>query len=167
MKLAYAALQGVTGLADQTLVLAEGGSPPPDLFVIGGGTGSGKTRLLEAIMAAKETAGPYLGMVRSEDWCDGEHTARVELHFTLNDEERALAASAPSPARVVAAWGRAGTRVECDRAVSHLLSRYEHEPTLSKFEYVPENRQRAWGARCDGLGAFEQPAPDVEGPAEV
>lgn len=155
MKLAHAALEGVTGLADQTIVFAESGAPP-DLFVIGGGPGSGKTRVLEAIIAAKETAGPYVGMVRPEDWCSPERPARVELHFVLGDQERALAPSSPSPARVVVAWGPSGTRVECDRAVSKLLSRYEHEPEVSKFEYVPENRQRAWGARADGLGAFEQ-----------
>lgn len=156
MKLARATLHGVTGLADVSLVLAEGSAQPPDLFVLGGGPGSGKTRVLEAIIAAKETAGPYLGMVRPEAFCDGDREARVELYLALDEQERALAPSAGTPARVVVTWSRSGTRVECDRALARLLASYEHEPSTSKFDYVPETRQRAWGARSDGLGALEQ-----------
>ena len=53
-------------------------------------------------------------------------------------------------------WSGDRTDYEIHRGVSRLLSRYDHDPAHGKREYFPEGRQRAWGARSDGLGALEQ-----------
>jgi RecA/RadA recombinase len=158
MKLAHVAVGGIRGLPDLSFSLQAGGtSEPYDNFVLFGPSGSGKTRLLEAIIAAKETVGPYVGMVRPSDWMrDEKKGAHVELSFSLNEEERLAAPNAGSPARVLARWTSQGLGSEADRGLVRLLERYEHVPNSGKFEYLPENRQRAWGARSDGLGALEQ-----------
>ena len=158
MKLAHVDVRGIRGLPDLSFSLQAGGTGEPyDSFVIVGPCGSGKTRLLETIIAAKETIGPYVGMVRPSDWMrDEKQGARVELAFSLNEEERLAAPNAGSPARALALWSSHGLGSEADRGLVRLLERYEHLPTSGKFEYFPENRQRAWGARSDGLGALEQ-----------
>jgi hypothetical protein len=148
MKIASVSLAGISGLPDQSFALA------PDLAVIAGPPGSGKTRLLEAILAAKEVVGPYVGMVRAEDWvADPVRGATLTLELTLDPKERELCAGS-ARARVQMAAGR--VIHESERGLQKLLARYEHSPATGKFEYFAENRQLAWGARVDGLGEMEQ-----------
>ena len=59
MKLARVSFLGVRGLADATYDLVGPSGVPHDLVVVTGPTASGKTRFLEAVVAAKEAIAPY------------------------------------------------------------------------------------------------------------
>lgn len=161
MKVSRLALRGVASLPDLEcdLVSATTGRPH-DLVVISGPPASGKTRLCEVMLAAIETVGPYLGVVRAADWyADPVRGARVELGLWLDEapsDASSASTSSGGSVRAVVDFDGNGVRRDVDRAVARRLSRYDHDPAHGKREYFPEGRQRAWGARQDGLGAVEQ-----------
>lgn len=156
MKVSRLALRGVASLPDLEcdLVSATTGRPH-DLVIVSGPPASGKTRLCEALLAALETVGPYLGVVRAADWyADPVRGARIELGVSL--DETPDGSGSGGTVRAVVDLDGNGVRRDVDRAVARQLSRYDHDPAHGKREYFPEGRQRAWGARQDGLGAVEQ-----------
>jgi hypothetical protein len=157
VKLSGLSLRDVRGLADQRLSFSVSpAARPSDLVLVTGAPGSGKTRFLEAVIAAFEVTGPYLGIVRGEDWAYGARPGSVELQLWLDDEERALAPTASTPALAAVTFSSSGATPHIDRTLSRLLSRYDHAPGTSKREYFADNRQLAWGARSDGLEPLEQ-----------
>lgn len=152
MKISRFAARGVLGLRDLDLDF-EAGAPggPRDLVIVSGPPASGKTRLFDLMLAALEAIGPYHGMVRATDWCaDLGKGARVELGLSVEGSPEGAAE------RAVVDFTADGVRTAVNRRVAKLVSRYDHDPTHGKREYFPEGRQRAWGARCDGLGELEQ-----------
>lgn len=157
-------MRGVAALPDvERDLTAAGSGRPHDLIVVTGPAGSGKTRLCEVILAALETVGSYHGIVHASDWyADAAQGAHVELGLWLEEgpdgpdgpaEERGRV---PASAQVRVDFTSRGVKSVVDRAVRRQLSRYDHHPAHGKREYFPEGRQRAWGARCDGLGSAEQ-----------
>ncbi|APR81312.1 Hypothetical protein A7982_06659 [Minicystis rosea] len=162
MKISRFAARGVLGLRDLDLdfsagaVGASGG--PRDVVIISGPPASGKTRLFDLMLAALEAVGPYHGMVRASDWCaDLGKGARVELGLLLEGLEGSVEGSpGGAAARAVVDFTADGVLTAVDRRVAKVVSRYDHDPAHGKREYFPEGRQRAWGARCDGLGELEQ-----------
>ncbi|HTJ83934.1 MAG TPA: hypothetical protein VL400_19580, partial [Polyangiaceae bacterium] len=163
MKLSRIGLKGVAGLPD---LEAEFGASPPGLVFVEGGPASGKTRLIEAVLACLEVAGPYHGIVRAEDWVapgGAFQRAEMQLDFALDEVEHEDArAFGPlgEEARVVVSFerGPAGHTVQrrVDRGLARLLERYAHDGRAGKREYFPETRQLAWGSRNDGTGALQQ-----------
>lgn len=153
MKLSRLAVRGVAGLPDLDLDLGSApGGRPHDLVVITGPAASGKTRLCELVLAALEAVGGYQGIVRGEDWhADAERGARVDLTMQMDGD-----AAGGAEASATVHFRQGAVVREAPRAVSRALSRYDHDPAHGKREYFPEGRQRAWGARQDGLGAAEQ-----------
>jgi hypothetical protein len=160
MKISRFAARGVLGLRDLDLDFAAGASAGPrDVVIVSGPPASGKTRLFDVMLAALEAVGPYHGMVRAEDWCaDLAKGARVELGLLVEERVGGSVEGSPegAPARAVVDFTADGVRTAVDRRVARLVSRYDHDPAHGKREYFPEGRQRAWGARCDGLGELEQ-----------
>jgi hypothetical protein len=155
MKISTISTRGISGLSDLDVDLTGPGATPHALFLVTGPAASGKTRVLDAIVATFEVVGPYEGIVRALDWVpDAKATGRIELGLRLNGSEGTRSERTTNIA----------VRFESGRAVmdavasgiSKLLQRYDHEDATAKREYFPETRQLWWGPHSDGTGAFEQ-----------
>jgi hypothetical protein len=161
MKVSRLTVRGVASVPDlECDLLSTSTGRPHDLVIVSGPPASGKTRLCELLLAVFETIGPYQGIVRASDWyADPARGARVELGLWLDGEpegDEGGPAKAALQSSAVVHFGDHGVASEVDRAVSKRLSQYDHDRAHGKREYFPEGRQRAWGARSDGLGAPEQ-----------
>jgi len=155
MKISSISARGIAGLPDLDVDLATaGGAIPHDLFLMSGPAASGKTRLLEAIVATFEAAAPYEGMVRASDWISNpKESGRIAIGLSLDGAERTQAGGGTN----IAVRFESG-RVVTDAAsgLSRLLQRYDHEDSTPKREYFPETRQIWTEGHADGLGALEQ-----------
>ena len=158
MKLARATFMGVRGLADATFdFMRSGAERPHDLIVVSGPRASGKTRLLEAILFAKDVVGSYGAVPDPAPFVRGPgEAAKIILSFWLDEEERA-ASGEPGPLCTVEALATSeGTNVEADEGIQVLLERYEHTPRVGKVEYFPWSRQLVPYGSAAGLEAIEQ-----------
>jgi hypothetical protein len=155
MKISTISARGIAGLRDLDVDLMGGGrSAPHSLFLVTGPPASGKTRLLEAVVATFVVVGPYEGMVRALDWVpDANAAGRIELGLWLDGADRS---SAGGTTNIAARFESGRVVVEAASGVSKLLERYDHEDTTAKREYFPETRQIGRGAPADGVGALEQ-----------
>lgn len=155
MKISTISARGIAGLPDLDVDLASGGAANPHpLFLVTGPAASGKTRLLDAIVATFEAVAPYEGMVRAADWVANPNgSGRIELGLWLDGPERTQAGGGTN----IAVRFESG-RVITDAAsgLSRLLQRYDHEESTPKREYFPETRQIWTEGHADGLGALEQ-----------
>lgn len=156
MKLVQATFLSIRGLPDFTWDLARGSQGPRDVVAITGRPSSGKTRALEAILAAKEIIGPYAAPVMFEPWVrPGDSAAKIELTFQLDEDEQRRAGGI-GQARAEALFGPTSIRREADEAFVAVLDRYEHDPRYGKLDYFPANRGIAPPGPMHGLTAFEQ-----------
>src|SRR5688572_26376207 len=104
MKISNATFLGVRGLPDVTVRFAEGTAETADaITVLTGPPASGKTRMIEALIAAKEVVAPYGQPVMGNAWIrPGERGAKIELGFQLDEEEQKIGgASADSHAEAL------------------------------------------------------------------
>lgn len=87
MRLLKVITNGCDRVADATYDFGTG-DVPTDLVVITGGTASGKTSLLELIVAAKEDASPYGTTPFLEDWVrPGQAAAKIMASWWLDEHE--------------------------------------------------------------------------------
>jgi len=157
MKLQSVSFAGVRGLRDASFDFAGRDGAPQDVVVFTGPTASGKTRALEAILAAKEAIAPYGPMVAGAPWiAAGSAAAKVKLAFWLDPEEQALAgASSPALAAEVSFLPQRA-RGEAEEGLVAALARYAHGGGAGKVEYFPANRAIPMLPPFPGLGAAEQ-----------
>ncbi len=160
MKLLRATFLSIKGLPDLTWDLGRAGSETPhSVTVVTGPPASGKTRVLEAIITAKEVLGSYGPPPDEAAWIrSGERAAKIELTFVLDEEERRSAGKAPAVVRGEALFGVKGVRAEIDEGVVDLLERYEHDPARPKWDYVPATRGIPLLGSPHGTSAVEQRA---------
>jgi hypothetical protein len=127
------------------------------LVLVTGPSASGKTRFLEAVMAAKEQIAPYAAQPSAAGWIrpDGE-SARVALTVELDERERAWGALDESVVTADAMFRRAGLPLREDDGIVAVLRRYEHGDEAGKFEYFPALRSVPASGVGVGLSAFEQ-----------
>ncbi len=158
MKIARVTFLGLRGLADATYDLrSTTNGEPHALVVVTGPAASGKTRFLEAIVAGKEIAAPYGGMVSGQGWVRGENeSAKIVLEWSLDAEEAAFAGVDAKTIVSEALFLEDTTRSEIDEGLQTLLERYEHNHLKGKLEYFPVNRQIPRYGSGNGLEAIEQ-----------
>jgi hypothetical protein len=97
---------GFRGLPDRVFEFTHPGSDLPlNVVIVSGEAGSGKTSLLEAIVAAKEDVGAY-GAPRPASYLRaGERTARLEARWLLSPAERKRVGVADATVTTVSVFG--------------------------------------------------------------
>lgn len=158
MKILRATFLSVRGVPDMTVNL---GDPTTgvahDVVAVTGPTGCGKTRLLEALIAAKEVVGACGSPVQADKWIrDGSSAAKIELTLGFDESERRAAGLDGSVITAEALFGARGCRREADDGVIALLERYEHEDRSGKLEYFPDTRSLPPPGPPHGTSAIEQ-----------
>lgn len=157
MKIHSAKFMGVLGVPDVSLDLtdARAGAPHGTIVVCGPG-GSGKTRMIEALIAAKEAIRPYGTLAPGGSWIRSGSAAKVVVTFYLDEAERDFAGvSAPTiEAEVIFKPERA--HAETDDGLRAVLGRYAHNPSCGKVDYFPSERRIPMFPPFPGLGAGEQ-----------
>lgn len=158
MKLLRATFLSIRGVADATHHFGDPASGVPhDVVLVTGPPASGKTRLLEAILAAKEVIAPYGPLVTGARWlAPGAPTAKIELVFHLDDDEQQRAGASGPVVSAEALFSRERCRAEADDGVVALLGHYAHGPRTGKIEYLADNRALTTVGAMHGLGPMEQ-----------
>jgi hypothetical protein len=140
VKLQRATLLGISGLDDVTCDFNDPiTGTPRRVSVVTGPPASGKTRLLEALFAAKEVMAPYGAPVSGGSWIRSE-AAKVELVFELDPEEQREAGGVGPSVEAEALFDPEACQFDADDALVVLLERYEHGGRRGKFDYFPANR---------------------------
>ena len=142
MKISQLSLRNVRALPDLDRSLVDRSKKPHDVILVTGPTGSGKTRLLEAIALWKEAAAPY-GAPPKRDALAGPRGASGEIAGTWEmtpDEVRRGVLSTPSP-KVSVEVGLGAPTPQVEKGLRKVLSDFFRVPTHGKIEYFPANRR--------------------------
>jgi hypothetical protein len=158
VKLRSVAFRGVRGLADGAFDLTDPrtGEPYP-LVLVTGPSASGKTRFLEAIVAAKEWVAPYGARPSPATWVRPADTAaKVTLSWQLTPDEQGYGAVETRTAATESIFTTIGATLPEDDGIVAVLKRYEHGHSAGKIEYFPALRPVPINGLGIGLSAFEQ-----------
>jgi predicted ATPase len=126
--------------------------PVPDLMVICGGNGSGKSALLEALMTAKEHAGAYGNFTFDARAVSANaDKARLSLRLRFSDEERAFVQrtygqECPEQEEIVIEIAKdgSGRALQRSKSAARLLSYYGRAlGSPGFFDYITAHRQTA------------------------
>lgn len=157
MKIQKAEFIGIAGVPDLTVDLPTSASGEPHgRVVVTGPCGSGKTRLLEAILAAKEAIRPYGPLAPGAPWIRTGQAAKIRLTFWLDESERDFAAAAASVLRSEVIFHPTRIDAEADDGLRAVLGRYSHGSAHGKVDYFPAERRIPTFPPFAGLGAGEQ-----------
>ncbi|MFO0617941.1 MAG: hypothetical protein U0414_35450 [Polyangiaceae bacterium] len=158
MKIQRATFMGVAGVPDLTLDLTDGRSGAPNPLVVVTGPGaSGKTRLVEALIAAKEAIRPYAALAPGAPWIRaGGGAAKILVQFHLDEAEREFAGSASQTVDAEVIFHPERVNAESDDGLRAVLGRYSHNPAYGKVDYFPAERRIPTFPPFPGLGAGEQ-----------
>ncbi|MFO0551601.1 MAG: hypothetical protein U0271_24650 [Polyangiaceae bacterium] len=90
MRIRRVICDGVLGVQDASFDLSDASTGrPANIVAITGPAASGKTRLLEAVLAAKETLAPYATRPSPDEWVrTPEGAAKITLDWELDDTEK-------------------------------------------------------------------------------
>jgi hypothetical protein len=158
MKLLRATFLSIRGVPDCTIDLGDPHKGTPyDVVALTGPAGSGKTRILEALFAAKEVIGAYGPPVMGAPWiASGADGAKVELTLVLDEVEQAWTGVGQPTVQAEALFAPGVCRSEADEGLVALLERYEHGEGAGKLEYFPANRGISPRGAMRGISAVEQ-----------
>lgn len=157
MKIQRATFIGVLGVPDLALDLTDARTGAPyGMVVITGPSASGKTRMIEALMAAKEAIRAYGPMAPGASWIRAGNAAKILLTFHLDEAEREFAGvSSPTlEGEVIFHPDRA--TAEADDGLRAVLGRYAHNASHGKVDYFPAERRIPVFPPFAGLGSGEQ-----------
>jgi predicted ATPase len=118
--------------------------------VVTGGTGTGKTSFLEAIIAGKERVAAYGPMLPDQDYLrQGSHAAKVKLLWELDAGERERFGSEAMTIESESMFGAVVTPPQHDPSLLGMLLEYDPQPSASKIEYFHATRRFIPGAAVD------------------
>ncbi|HZF49532.1 MAG TPA: AAA family ATPase [Polyangiaceae bacterium] len=116
------------------------GAPLP-VVLVGGGPSSGKTSLLEAIIALKESLGSYdVAPEPSRFLRSGARSGRVQGRWLLTPDEMSRAGLEQPTLTATLALGD-GDSAPAEPNFEEVFSAYSRDPAAEKLEYFPCNRQ--------------------------
>jgi hypothetical protein len=158
MKLKKVVFKGVRGLRDGAFDLTDPSTGEPhSLVLVSGPEASGKTRFLEAIVAAKELIAPYAARSQPAPWIPpGGTAAKVALTWQLTAEEQSYGALGGAAAETESIFTNVGATFPEDDGIVAVLKRYDHGHTAGKVEYFPAYRPVPTSGLGAGLSPFEQ-----------
>ena len=157
MKIQRATFHGVSGVPDLTLDLTDGRSGAPHSIVVVSGPGaSGKTRTIEALIAAKEAIRPYGPMTTGAAWIRSGSAAKIRVSFFLDQAEREFAGTTSSTMDAEIVLHHDRVHAETDDGLRAVLGRYSHNSAHGKVDYFPAERRVPLFPPFGGLGSGEQ-----------
>jgi hypothetical protein len=157
MKIQQAEFLGVAGVPDLRIDLPTNPKGEPHgRIAVTGPCGSGKTRLLEALVAAKEAIRPYGPLAPGAPWIRSGQAAKVRLTFWLDDDEREFSNAGSSVLRSEVIFRPNRVDAEADDGLRAVLGRYSHQGTHGKVDYFPAERRIPTFPPFAGLGPGEQ-----------
>jgi hypothetical protein len=157
MELLRATFLSIEGLPDATISFADSAGRANPVTLVTGPAASGKTRVLSALIAAKEVIAPYGLPVTAQSWVRrGTDAAKVELTFQLTENEQKLCGGIEPVVEAEALFNTSRCSAEVDAGFVSLLERYEHDARYPKLDYFPASRALPPAGAAQGLGAFEQ-----------
>lgn len=157
MKILRATFLGVPGLGDAAFDFENPATGAPhDVVIFGGPAASGKTRALEAIVAAKEVLAPYGTPQPWEGWAPPGGASKIALAFHLDDEEQAYAGEPSAVLEAEVTFRAEGPEREADEGLIAVLDRYSNAPEHGKLEYFPASRRIPILPPFHGLGIADQ-----------
>jgi hypothetical protein len=158
MKIQRVTFLGVRGVGDLALDFTNPRTGAPhDVVILAGPPASGKTRALEAIVAAKEAIGPYGPMAAGGPWiAAGSMASKVVIALYLDEEERTYAGTTSPILEGEATFLPQRTAREAGEELTAVLERYEHGEKTGKVEYFPASRRVSTFGPFHGMGALEQ-----------
>lgn len=155
MKLLSIELHNILGAPDGAYSFTDAHGAPLGVALITGGPASGKTSLLEAIVAAKEAVGPYGGARLGKHLLRRGATAgRISATWLLSEQERERESLGALRHTVVWEVGDGAPRIEVDPRLRRLFSEHHTDPSRGKVEYFPARRQIDPGALAAEQGGF-------------
>ncbi len=151
MKIRRVSVDGFRGLPDREFALgAPSASRAPNLVVVTGPTGSGKTSFLEAIIAGKERVGAYGPIGPDHDYIRQSNTAaKVKILWEPDTLERDRFGTDAMTMESEAMFGAVAAEPEHDPALIGMLEEYDLEPSSSKVEYFHAGRRLIVGGSVD------------------
>jgi hypothetical protein len=157
MKVQRVSFRGVAGLPDRTLDFTDARTGAPHaVVVLTGPSGAGKTRVLDAIAAAKEGIRPYGLQATGAAFVGAAGTAKVALTFHLDESERDFAGSASPTMDAEVLFHPDRVEAQVDDGLRAVLGRFSHNPAYGKVDYFPAERRVPTFPPFPGLGPAEQ-----------
>lgn len=140
MRLLSVRIPALRGLPERSLSFADEATSSAPVAAITGPPGSGKSKVLEAIVLHKEHVAPYRMAPGAQDFSSEVPLPRfeVESRWLLSPSEREETASREGvhTARSVFAQGRSETHA--DPALVHILARFERKQAIAKVDHFGE-----------------------------
>ncbi len=131
----------VAGIANGVYSFAKTSEQAHDRVLITGGSGTGKTRLLELVIAARQLLATGERVIEQSAFIQpGNRTCKVILTWQLTPVEQATIGAA-TPVVSTEVIFRDDEEDEVDQRMSFLLERYSHDDATPKLEYFSERRR--------------------------
>lgn len=144
MKIKRIITNGFRGLPDRTFdFTAQRTGLPAEIVIITGPSGSGKSSLLDAIVAAKEDVGSYGLPVSPASFIRaGDAAAKVQIEWVLTPEECARNGTTGSELASESIFApNLFSSTDHEPALVSLLGEYDPDPAMSKVEYFHATRR--------------------------